>query len=152
MRGATVPDCGRVRGPQSPNRDLLFRLLSRRAAVNTRVSPTHTTAQSHFGDEIVRHHREGASFLVEDTLFCHCQGAAFANLAVDGWSDPRDRRYQGIIARLIDRTEETTALFLAPKEIKAVHDSARKLQLLVDATEKQFGLSPKIEIRAATAA
>jgi hypothetical protein len=84
------------------------------------------------------------SFLVEDTLSRYCQAAAFANLAVDGWSDRCGGRYQGITARLIDSNEEAMILLLPLKEIKALHDNAGELQPLVDATEKQVGLSPKI--------
>jgi hypothetical protein len=83
-------------------------------------------------------------YLLEDALFDHCRTATFANLAIDGWSDLRGRRYQGVTARLIDGGENTTILLLVLKEIKAVHDSARELQLLVNATKERFALGPKL--------
>jgi hypothetical protein len=69
-------------------------------------------------------------YRLEERLQEMCATSSGVNLAVDGWTDPRGRRYQGVTARRLRGTETTVAL-LALKEIKAVHESARKLRVMV---------------------
>jgi hypothetical protein len=61
---------------------------------------------------------------LEDALRQRCASVSHANLAIDGWSDPRGRRYQGIMVRLPEGGSSSTVLLLALKEIKSLHDSA----------------------------
>jgi hypothetical protein len=66
------------------------------------------------------------------------------NLAVDGWSDSRGRRSQGVTVRLIEHDASVTILLLALKEIKAIHESHRELHLLVDQLKPTYYLQGKV--------
>jgi hypothetical protein len=67
-----------------------------------------------------------------------------ANLAVDGWSDHRGRRYQGVTARLLDpRTMMVVTRLLAMKEITCVHESASELRAIVGRVRTTFGVDAR---------
>lgn len=75
---------------------------------------------------------------LKEALRQRCLDARHVNLAVDGWSDPRGRRYQGITARLIFPDTSVTVCLLALKEIKSIHESAQELRTLVETIKNEF--------------
>jgi hypothetical protein len=81
---------------------------------------------------------------LEAALRIECTRAQIVNLAVDGWSDQRGRRYQGITARLVhpDTLTAWTRL-LAMKEIKSVHESAAELRLILERVKTKYGIHTK---------
>jgi hypothetical protein len=78
-------------------------------------------------------------YRLEEVLQQICATNSDVNLAVDGRSDPRVRRSEGVTVRLLRGTETTTAL-LARKEIKAVHESAQELRIIVGWIQERCGI------------
>jgi hypothetical protein len=68
-----------------------------------------------------------------------CATSNGVNLAVDGWTDSRGRRDEGVMVRLL-RGIETAVPLLALKEIKAVHESARELRIMIGCLHERFGI------------
>jgi hypothetical protein len=70
---------------------------------------------------------------VEQQIKAECANADIINLAVDGWSDQRGRRYQAVTARLVlPGTLEALTHLLAMKEIRSVHESTGELRAMVE--------------------
>jgi hypothetical protein len=80
---------------------------------------------------------------VQESLRESCEGAEYVNLAVDGWSDPRGRRYQGVTIRFVDGMVVTPAALLAIKEVKSVHEWAAELSAMVRCFQWQFCIAEK---------
>jgi hypothetical protein len=59
---------------------------------------------------------------VQESLRESCERAQSVNFAVNGWSDPRGRRYQGVTIRFVDGIGATPAALLAIKDVKSVHE------------------------------
>jgi hypothetical protein len=72
-----------------------------------------------------------------------CERADNVNLAVDGSSDPRGRRYQGVTIRFVDGIEATPASLLAIKEVKSVHECAAELSAVARYIHGQFRIAEK---------
>jgi hypothetical protein len=73
-----------------------------------------------------------------------CTQAQIVNLAVDGWSDQRGRRYQGITARFVHPGTLTAwTRLLAMKEIKSIHESAAELRLILERVKAKYDIHTK---------
>jgi hypothetical protein len=82
---------------------------------------------------------------LEVALCQDCQRARFVSLAMDGWSDPRGRRYQAVTAQLFDATAfDITSVLLMVKEIKTVHESARELRMILGRVADRYQLAESI--------
>jgi hypothetical protein len=80
---------------------------------------------------------------IREVLYTECQNALYINLALDGWTDPRGRRYQGVTARLINRDARklsSSTRVLMMKEIKTVHESAKQLRAIIDRCMYQYDI------------
>jgi hypothetical protein len=73
----------------------------------------------------------------DDALWQRCASVGQANRAIDGWSDPQGRRYQGIVVRLLEGGASITVLLLALKEIKSLHKGAGKPRIHTDQVQKR---------------
>jgi hypothetical protein len=80
---------------------------------------------------------------VQESLRESCERAEYVNLAVDGWSDPRGRRYQGVTIRFVDGIGATPAALIALKEVKSVHECAGELSAMVRYFQGQFRIAEK---------
>jgi hypothetical protein len=82
---------------------------------------------------------------LEDQLRERCQPSNAVNLAVDGWADPRGRRYQGVTAQLVrydaDCSAETAVVAL--KEIKSIHQTRDELQAVLRHVRQGFVIGDK---------
>jgi hypothetical protein len=82
---------------------------------------------------------------VEADLRSECVRSEIINLAVDGWSDPRGRRYQSVTARLVDpNTLAARTRLLAMKEIKSIHESSAELRGMLGRVQGQYALQGRI--------
>jgi hypothetical protein len=82
---------------------------------------------------------------VEADIRAECAQSEVINLAVDGWSDSRGRRYQSITARLVDpNTLSTWSRLLAMKEIKSVHESSGELRVLLERLQDQYDIQGRV--------
>jgi hypothetical protein len=72
-----------------------------------------------------------------------CEWAECVNLEVDGGSDPRGRRYQGVNIRFVDGIGATPAALLAVKEAKSGHECAAELSAMVRYFQGQFRIAEK---------
>jgi hypothetical protein len=74
---------------------------------------------------------------VQEAILQECAQAQYVNFALDGWSDPTLRRYQGVTARLIHPDLTVSVRLLAFKYMEHVHESRLELdRLLLWVTEK----------------
>jgi hypothetical protein len=60
-----------------------------------------------------------------------CAAAQYVNLALDGWSDPRRRRSEGVTVRLIRADLTTSVHLLAFNKLVNIHDTSHKLGPLI---------------------
>jgi hypothetical protein len=82
---------------------------------------------------------------VETDIRVECERSDLVNIALDGWSDPRGRRYQGVTARLVHPDTLTTwTRLLAMKEIRSLHQSSGELRVMLERLESLFNLCGKI--------
>jgi hypothetical protein len=72
-----------------------------------------------------------------------CERAEYVKLAIDGWSDPRGRRYQGVTVRFVDGIGATPCALLAIKEVKSVHGCAAELSAMAQYFQGQFRIAEK---------
>jgi hypothetical protein len=72
------------------------------------------------------------------------QKAKFVNLAIDGWTDPCNRRYQGVTARFVSETNKVKSAVLVLKEVMEVHETGVMVRAVVDNVVEKFGLQEKI--------
>jgi hypothetical protein len=80
---------------------------------------------------------------VQESLRERCERVEDVNLAVDGWSDPRRRRYQGVTIRFVDGIGATPTALLAIKEVKSIHECAAELSAMVRYFQRQFRIAEK---------
>jgi hypothetical protein len=84
---------------------------------------------------------------IESEMKRHCLAARFINLAIDGWTDLRGRRYTGIAARFCDAEMtgiSTGAMILAFKAVTEIHDSGDELRRLTDRVLVQYDIKSTI--------
>jgi hypothetical protein len=82
---------------------------------------------------------------LENTMKTYCRDAQIINLAIDGWTDRRGRRYTGLCARWCDpQAASAGALVLAFKPVTAIHDSGIELRRLTDRVLDRYDLSTKV--------
>jgi hypothetical protein len=80
---------------------------------------------------------------VESSIACGVRESAFVNLDVDGWSDPRGRRYEGVTIRCITGNGETDDCLLSMKEIVSIHERSTEPRSLLQALREKFGIQDK---------
>jgi hypothetical protein len=68
---------------------------------------------------------------IRDAIRCECAPAQYVNLALDGWSDPRRRRYEGVTVHLIRADLVTSVHLLAFRKLLHVHDTSHELDRLI---------------------
>jgi hypothetical protein len=105
---------------------LLSLVLARGESLTALDFLRHTAIGQHFPTEaLVDTIWRVVRCLLEDQLRERCQHSDAVNVAVDGWTDLRGRRYQGVTAQLVrydaDCSAETAVLAL--KEIKSIHQT-----------------------------
>jgi hypothetical protein len=81
---------------------------------------------------------------VQESLRESCERVEYVNLALDEWSDPRGRRYQGVTIRFVDGIGATPAALLANKEVKSVHEYTAELSAIVWYFQGRFRIAEKI--------
>jgi hypothetical protein len=81
---------------------------------------------------------------LDESLLGLCAKSDAVNLAVDGWSDRRGRRYQGIVVRFLNMSKMTARpALLALKEIKTIHQNGVELRLTVERLQGRFDIKNK---------
>jgi AraC-like DNA-binding protein len=80
---------------------------------------------------------------VQESLRESCERGKYVNLAVDGWSDPRGRRYQGVTIRFVKGIGATPNALLAIKEVKSIYECAAELGAMVRYFQGQFRITEK---------
>jgi hypothetical protein len=79
-----------------------------------------------------------------ESLFELCAKSDAVNLALDGWSDRREWRYQGIVVRFLNMSKMTARpALLAWKEIKTIHQNAVELRFAVERLQGRFDIKNK---------
>jgi hypothetical protein len=68
----------------------------------------------------------------------------FVNLAIDGWTDPCNRRYQGVTARFVYGNDKVKSAVLVLKEVLEVHETGESVRAVIDNIVNKFGLGNKI--------
>jgi hypothetical protein len=69
---------------------------------------------------------------VEQSLVMKCDASPYIAFAMDGWTDSRGRRFQGVTVRLFNpSTFSAETHVLAMKEVKTIHESGRELALIL---------------------
>jgi hypothetical protein len=106
----------------------------------------HTTIGQHVSTEaLVDTIRRVVQCRLEDQMRERCQHSNAVNFAVDGWTDLRGRRYQGVTAQLVrydaDCSAETAVLVL--KEIKSIHQTGDELRAVLRLVQQRFGIGDK---------
>jgi hypothetical protein len=76
---------------------------------------------------------------LDESLLELCAKSDPVKLDVDGWSDRRGRRYQGIVVRFLNISKMTArSALLALKEIKTIHQNEVELRLAVKRLQGRF--------------
>jgi hypothetical protein len=81
---------------------------------------------------------------LEGKLMGECEASGYVSLALEGWSDPRGRRYQGVTVRVptaADHMLQTETHLLALHEIKTIHESAEELRAIIARVRRRYGLA-----------
>jgi hypothetical protein len=83
---------------------------------------------------------------VVEAITQRCREGQFLNLAVDGWSDSRGGRYQGITVRSVSpyRSTETFTALLALKEVVVVHENSIGLRDMVQDVIAKYDIAAKL--------
>jgi hypothetical protein len=80
---------------------------------------------------------------VESSIAYRVRESAFVKLAVDGWSDPRRRRDEGVTIRCITGNGETDVSLLSMKEIVSIHERSTERRSLLQHLREKFGIQDK---------
>jgi hypothetical protein len=78
---------------------------------------------------------------VQESLRESCERVEYVNIAVDGCSHPRVRRYQGVAIRFVDGIGATSAALLVIKEVKSRHECAAELTAMVGYFQREFRIA-----------
>jgi hypothetical protein len=81
---------------------------------------------------------------VQQALLSECAQAQYANFALDGWSDPTLRRYQGITVRLIRPDFTFRVHLLAFKYMEHIHETRLELDRLLQWVTEKYKLQSKV--------
>jgi hypothetical protein len=79
---------------------------------------------------------------LEGKLMGECEASGYVSLALEGWSDPRGRRYQGVTVRVLTTAHhmlQTETHLLALDEIKTIHESAEELKAIIARVRRRYG-------------
>jgi hypothetical protein len=80
---------------------------------------------------------------VKQTIRAQCAAAPFVNIAMDGWSDPSRRKYQGITIRTVHDDGSTSVYLAAMKPVFGSED-ARTLNRYLESVVKRYDLNEKV--------
>jgi hypothetical protein len=136
------PDPG---ADHEPTTAVISFLLARGEPLSSMEFLRHTDLRRHVPSEVVLDTvRRVVRCRLDDRLRELCLSSDAVNLAVDGWTDPRGRRYEGVTVQLISHVSLTaTTAVLALKEIKGVHQNSAELRVAVERIQARFGIAEK---------
>jgi hypothetical protein len=80
---------------------------------------------------------------VKDVIRAECATAAFVNIALDGWSDPMGRHYQGITLRIV-QSNGGTVVYLAAMKSTLEYESADVLQSYLRNVVRRYKTADKL--------
>jgi hypothetical protein len=72
-----------------------------------------------------------------------CDTAAFVNIALDGWSDPAGRKYEGITIRTVQE-DGSTAVYLAAMKAISARETADVVDAYLKSVVRRYNLKGKL--------
>jgi hypothetical protein len=97
-------------------------------------------------------HMGGIMFLlktaIRDAIRRECAAAQYVSLALNRWSDPRRRRYEGVTVRLIRADLTPSVHLLAFKKLVKIHDTSHELDRLIGWVLDRYHIKDKLLIAA----
>jgi hypothetical protein len=81
---------------------------------------------------------------VKETIRRECATALFVNLAMDGWTDPGHRKYQGITLRTVQSNTQTRVYLAAMKAVLPRHETGPVLAKYLENVVRRYSLREKL--------